>query len=136
MRTSTLARVGVVAAATALLALQAGQADASVAPPPTTSYSILWGETDGTLAVQASPSVSAATIATLTPGTNTVSLICQTVHGSTDVGDGGYFSWQYSTTWDEIYLAGKVGFVYDHFINTPAQGAGGYSSGVHVCTGG
>lgn len=106
---------------------------AGIRPPPTTDYPILWGLTDGTLAVQSVPAVNNV-IYTLTPDINTVSVICQTVNGGTDPYDG-----LASTTWDEIWLDNRVGYVYDTFIGTPPQGSDGYSQGPDappICPGG
>ena len=127
MRLKTLTRGAVVCASVAALAaLGAQTANAAPVPPPTIDYNILWGITDGTLAVQGEPFVGNV-ITTLTPDTNTVSVICQTVNGGTDWIDG-----YYSTTWDEIWLGNQVGFVYDTFIDTPSQPPqGGYSQGTN-----
>jgi hypothetical protein len=123
----------------ALTALGTGVSQAAIAPPPTTSYPIYWGDTDGTLSVQSAPYVNNV-IGTLTEATNNVDIICQTIKGGPDTYDGFL-----STTWDEIWFAGRTGFVYDHFIETPPQPLqGGYSQGQNslgqgpppVCPGG
>jgi hypothetical protein len=89
-------------------------------------------DTDGTLIVQSRPAVGYK-IGSV-PQNAIIYVICQVNNGGTDVGDGGYYSWQYSRTWDEIEATdGTIGWVYDHFVSTPAQGADGYSPGVPHC---
>jgi hypothetical protein len=90
--------------------------------------------TDGSLEVKDAAFVSARTIDTLSEGSS-VWVVCQVNNGSTDRGDGGYYNWQYSRTWDYIQDpgTGQYGWVYDHFLSTLAQDANGWSPGIDHC---
>lgn len=102
-------------------------ADACTADPYsgacTTSvpYNVRW--TDGTLAVQTVPQVGHVT-ARVREGA-VIGVICQINDGGTDPYD--HLS---SRTWD---LTTAGGWVYDHYVTTPAQDASGWSPGVRHC---
>ncbi|MBO3744442.1 CHAP domain-containing protein [Streptosporangiaceae bacterium NEAU-GS5] len=78
--------------------------------------------TDGTLVVQKSPKVDNV-IRSLPEGA-TLGVVCQINNGGADPYDG-----LTSKTWDFI----GDGWVYDWYVNTPPQGADGYSPGVRHC---
>jgi hypothetical protein len=77
--------------------------------------------TDGTLAVQSQPNVNHL-VKWLSEGA-AVQLICQ-------INYGGETDGVPSHTWD--FIAGN-GWVYDHYITTPAQDSHGWSPGVPRC---
>ncbi|GAA0358774.1 GDSL-type esterase/lipase family protein [Actinoallomurus spadix] len=79
--------------------------------------------TDGTLSVQRSPRVGDP-LRELREG-DQVSVVCQTADGGADPYDGltGH-------TWDRL---ADGGWVYDHYVTTPAQGDDGRSPGVPPC---
>ncbi|GAA4638140.1 hypothetical protein GCM10023196_094720 [Actinoallomurus vinaceus] len=79
--------------------------------------------TDGTVAVQATPKVGNVK-STLKEGA-TVGVICQINDGGTDTYDN-----LLSRTWDYTTAGG---WVYDHFVTTPAQDGNGWSPGVRHC---
>jgi len=80
-------------------------------------------ETDGTLSVQSSPNTG--NVKGTLKENDTVGVVCQINDGGTDPYDG-----LTSRTWDYITAGG---WVYDHFITTPAQDANGWSPGVRHC---
>ncbi|WP_204058150.1 CHAP domain-containing protein [Microbispora corallina] len=82
--------------------------------------------TDGTLAVQKTPKVDNV-VRWLKEG-DSVGVVCQINNGGTDPYDN-----MTSHTWDYISTAAGTGWVYDHFITTPAQGTDGWSPGVRHC---
>jgi hypothetical protein len=116
--------------------LAAGAAALAFASPANAATNGAWyrvSGTDGWLTVQSQPATGHQDGWSIREG-GSVYVLCQVNNGGTDVGDGGYFSWQYSRTWDEIVLPDStIGWVYDHFITTPPQGADGYSPGVQHC---
>ena len=79
--------------------------------------------TDGTLAVQSTPKTG--NVKGSVSENATVGVICQINNGGTDPEDG-----LTSRTWDYITAGG---WVYDHFVTTPAQDANGWSPGVRRC---
>ena len=113
---AVLALVGMAAMAVGL-----APARASTAPPPTISYEILWNLIDNSgcpttqpcLVVQSTDAVGNK-IGYLTQGVNTVAVICQANNGSTADGMASH-------TWDQIWWSNRVAWVYDHYIDTPAQ---------------
>lgn len=79
--------------------------------------------TDGTLAVQTVPEVGH--VKTHVKEGAAIGVVCQINDGGTDPYDH-----LYSRTWD-FTTAG--GWVYDHYVTTPAQDANGWSPGVRHC---
>lgn len=106
----------------AVLAMVAGSVALAAAPASAATTYKVQG-TDGTLAVQAQPHVDNI-IRWLNEG-DSVQVICQINNGGTDPYDN-----LTSHTWDSIVGGG---WVYDHFITTPAQDANGWSPGVPRC---
>ncbi|WP_198167657.1 GDSL-type esterase/lipase family protein [Microbispora sp. ATCC PTA-5024] len=90
--------------------------------PPTQTYHV--DGTDGTLAVQRDPKVGDP-VRWLREG-DAVAVVCQINNGGADPDDG-----LASRTWD---LVAGGGWVYDHFVTTPPQGADGFSPGVRHCS--
>jgi surface antigen len=105
----------------AVAALTVGSLAFALPASAATTYKVQG--TDGTLAVQAEPKVDNI-IRWLHEG-DQVQVICQINNGGTDPYDG-----LTSHTWDSIVGGG---WVYDHFITTPAQDANGWSPGVPHC---
>lgn len=79
--------------------------------------------TDGTLAVQSTPNVD--NVKSSVKQGATIRVICQINYGGTDPYDG-----LTSRTWDYITAGG---WVYDHYVSTPAQDSNGRSPGVRHC---
>lgn len=92
------------------------------ADPGTTGFYQVTGTTGPGLAEQSKPAIHNFIV--WAPEHATVKVICQVNDGGQDLGDGPFAQWQLSRTWDEI---GTNVWVYDHFINTPAQDGFGWS---------
>lgn len=111
---------GLLAATSVGLATPAGNAAPQTLGRP--GFYQVTGTTGPGLAEQSKPAIHNFIV--WAPEHATVKVICQVNDGGQDLGDGPFAQWQLSRTWDEI---GTNVWVYDHFINTPAQDGFGWS---------